>query len=341
MRPPETLSVPTTQIGAAGTLIYDSLESTNDFITRWATDETHHGLVILAREQTAGKGQHGRKWSAPRDTSVLLSTLVFPPKHFRRPVQLTAWASLSVCRTIEQLVGASATIKWPNDVIIHGKNIAGILVEQRQGIIVGIGLNVSQNQAFFDEAELPDATSLRLIKDTGADFLVVARTLIAQLDSTYRQFLQGEWQAVEPEWCERFRLRDREVVVEQMEKSTQGKLTKLSFNELEIELATGERYRIAPELVKQLRPLSAVIVELYGIPRLRARRSEMVVSASTVGEVLREIQLRCPDWSDLLHDGKLAPHYRLSLDGETFLTDPSSRILSGARLLLLSADVGG
>ena len=82
-------------------------------------------------EQTAGRGQYGRVWTAPAGSSVLLSVLLFPPPALRRPTLLTAWAAVSVCETIQELANLSATIKWPNDVLINGRKVCGILIEQR------------------------------------------------------------------------------------------------------------------------------------------------------------------------------------------------------------------
>src|SRR5206468_7692987 len=87
--------------------------------------------VVLAREQTAGRGQHGRAWQAPAGSSVLLSVLLCPPPALRRPALLTAWAAVSVCETILQLTGLQAKIKWPNDVLIRGRKVCGILIESK------------------------------------------------------------------------------------------------------------------------------------------------------------------------------------------------------------------
>ncbi|MCI0682591.1 MAG: MoaD/ThiS family protein [Gemmataceae bacterium] len=84
-----------------------------------------------------------------------------------------------------------------------------------------------------------------------------------------------------------------------------------------------------------------VIVEFYGIPRERAGRAELMVRAATVGAALAEVERRCPGLRGLLQAGRLAEHYRLSLDGREFLTDCRRALADGARLLLLSADAGG
>jgi molybdopterin converting factor small subunit len=84
-----------------------------------------------------------------------------------------------------------------------------------------------------------------------------------------------------------------------------------------------------------------VIVEFYGIPRQRAGRAELIVAAATLGDALALIERQCPELAGLCAEGRLAPHYRLSLDGKQFLTDLNQHLAEGSRLLLLSADAGG
>jgi molybdopterin synthase sulfur carrier subunit len=85
-----------------------------------------------------------------------------------------------------------------------------------------------------------------------------------------------------------------------------------------------------------------VTVELYGVPRLRAGRAEVVVSGGTVAEVLTRLQRECPGLAGLLdNDNRLSPHYLLSLDGVRFFGDTAQTVPPGSRLLLLSADAGG
>src|SRR5439155_7970824 len=113
-----------------------------------ADDVSNDGLILLAQEQKSGRGQQGRTWIAPPGSSVLLSVLVFPPAWLRRPAMLTAWAAVSVCETVREVAGLEATIKWPNDVLVLGRKVCGILIEQRSSAagtppatVAGIGLN--------------------------------------------------------------------------------------------------------------------------------------------------------------------------------------------------------
>src|SRR5262245_12166642 len=108
----------------------DRVGSTNTEALRYADDLENEGLVIVAEEQTAGRGQPGRVWHAPHGSSILFSILLFPPLNVRRSVVLTAMASVAVCEAIFHHIQRQATIKWPNDVLLAGKKVCGILIEQ-------------------------------------------------------------------------------------------------------------------------------------------------------------------------------------------------------------------
>ena len=161
---------------------FQRVESTNTLALSLGNDLANDGLVLLAHEQTSGRGQNGRTWTAPAGSSVLLSVLLFPPVLLRRPALLTAWAAVSVCETIDEVVGLPARIKWPNDVLVQGRKVCGILIEQRHAgarerqpaTVVGIGLNVQQSAGFFDKANLPLAASLASLSGKTLETRLVA-----------------------------------------------------------------------------------------------------------------------------------------------------------------------
>ena len=206
-------------------LVFDALDSTSTFAASLTHDRENDGLVVLAREQTAGRGQHGRSWHAPADSSVLMSAVLFPPPALRRPALLTAWAAVSVCEVILRITGLQAKIKWPNDVLIRGRpspqplspaagergwgeggrKVCGILIEQNHGTVVGIGLNVNQTTDDFDKAGLPEAGSLAMFTGNSLDTQAVARQLIQQLDEEYEHLCQGDLAGLESCWKRRVR----------------------------------------------------------------------------------------------------------------------------------------
>ena len=188
--------------------IYSSLPSTNDLAAELPKAD---GTVILARTQTVGRGQYGRTWQSPAGAAVLLSAVIDPPAELRKPVVLTAWAGVAVTELLGSLSQTQVAIKWPNDVLVRGKKISGILIEQHKHTVVGIGLNVNQSVQDFASASLPDATSLAFV--TGRQHVCdeIARHLILTLDTEYEQLLEGNLQDLEHRWRERLGLIGRRV----------------------------------------------------------------------------------------------------------------------------------
>ena len=149
-----------------------------------ASTLANDGLVVLAEEQTAGRGQRGRLWTAPPRSSILMSILTLPPAELRprlsrrRHAWLTALAAVTTAEVVTRWTGRDARIKWPNDVRVEGRKIAGILVEavtsrstsladgermRHQGVVIGIGLNVNVDQENFPADLRPRATSLAIL----------------------------------------------------------------------------------------------------------------------------------------------------------------------------------
>src|SRR5262249_22289415 len=212
-KPSDTWELPTRRLGRQ-TIVFDRLDSTNTYAASQADDPGNDGLVVVAREQTAGRGQHGRTWQAPAGSSVLLSVLLFPPPSLRRPALLTAWAAVSVWGTIRELAGLQTRIKWPNDVLIAGRKVCGILIEQAQGTVAGIGLNLNQSSEHFKRAGLPQAASLSLFAEISFDCDVATRILIQQLDQEYDRLCHGDLNSLEVSWRERLGLIGSRVAAE-------------------------------------------------------------------------------------------------------------------------------
>jgi BirA family biotin operon repressor/biotin-[acetyl-CoA-carboxylase] ligase len=260
MKPDETWSLDTYHLGQT-VRVFDQLDSTNTFALALSTDANAHGSVILARSQSAGRGQYGRTWQAPPGSSVLMSVLLFAPPALRQPALLTAWAAVGVCETIQQLTSVQATIKWPNDVLIQGKKVCGILIEQRTtghadfplATVAGLGLNVTQTSSMFKQAELPDATSLLLATERTLTSEEVARALIRQLDASYHLLANGNCSTLETAWKARLGLIGREVLVEGMQQTWRGRLLDVTFAGVEFEVEPRQVMRVPPEAIRHVR----------------------------------------------------------------------------------------
>jgi len=170
------------------------IASTNTAAMAAAAEGASEGSVFLAEEQTAGRGRGANSWQSPRSSGIYCSAIVRPALPPSEVLALSLAAGLAVRAALEQVDSrVRADLKWPNDLLIDGKKICGILTEMNaeatrvRYIVVGVGINV--NQASFPK-DL-SATSLRLV--TGSEWsrveLVVA--LLKSLDREYRQLLEG------------------------------------------------------------------------------------------------------------------------------------------------------
>jgi BirA family biotin operon repressor/biotin-[acetyl-CoA-carboxylase] ligase len=235
-------------------LVFDRIDSTNTRAAAMAVDPANDGLAILADEQTAGRGQHGRRWSCQRGLGVLLSVLVFPPAALRRPVMLAAWAAVSVCQTIHRSTGLKARIKWPNDVLIQDRKVCGILIEQARGTVVGIGLNVNQADDALAAAGLPGAGSLATLGGRSLDCRSMARLLLGELDREYDQLCRGNLNRLEARWKRGTGLLGKAVVVEAADGFVRGRLQAMGWDALEVEIRSGQPVRLKPETIKHVTP---------------------------------------------------------------------------------------
>jgi BirA family biotin operon repressor/biotin-[acetyl-CoA-carboxylase] ligase len=232
-------------------LVFDRLDSTNSYAAALATDTGNDGLVVLADAQTAGRGQYGRSWLCRPGLGVLMSVLLFPPPQLRRPAVLTAWAAVSVCELVREAAGLEARIKWPNDVLVGGRKVCGILIEQARGTVVGIGLNVNQSAEAFAKEGLTEAGSLASCAGRAFDVAEVARRLIRQLDAEYALLYDGDRASLEARWKTWLGLLGKEVVAEGPGGVWHGRLRDLTFDAVELE-APGGVLRLTPETVRHL-----------------------------------------------------------------------------------------
>lgn len=197
---PDVLSGELLRRGLRGSLFgraihhFFKIDSTN----RVALDLGHagapEGTLVLAEEQTAGKGRAGRRWHSERASGIYLTLLLRPPL---APVQaplLTLLAGLSVRGAIEAHTGLIPDLKWPNDLLLDGRKLGGILTEMHaepgaiRFVIIGIGLNV--NQARFPAELAPIATSLRAASGRTHSRIELLTRLLRQFESDYNRFLR-------------------------------------------------------------------------------------------------------------------------------------------------------
>lgn len=186
----------------------DTVDSTNNEIKRRAVGEVPDGLTVVAGEQTGGRGRRGRSFVSPPGKGLYLSAALRPECPLAEVPALTAWSAVAVCDAIEAVCGIRPGIKWPNDVILGGRKLCGILTELEleaetaalRYVVVGIGVNVSQTEADFGPEVAPVAISLAQAFGKAPRRAEVARALLDSLDRLYAGFPRER-----ALWLERYR----------------------------------------------------------------------------------------------------------------------------------------
>lgn len=194
-------------------------DSTNTRAYRWAEAGAAEGSLIVAERQTAGKGRLGRRWESPSGVNLYCSVILRPTIPPAKASQLTFLSAVAVARTIETVTGLAPQIKWPNDILLNGRKVAGLLNEmsaETDGvhfIIVGIGLNINMRlDQFPDDLRYP-ATSLLLATGAPVARVAVARTLFTHLDQLYEEYLSQGFNHIRQEWVRRSAFQNRMVRV--------------------------------------------------------------------------------------------------------------------------------
>jgi BirA family transcriptional regulator, biotin operon repressor / biotin---[acetyl-CoA-carboxylase] ligase len=172
------------------------------------------GAVATTDHQTAGRGRRGRRWVEAPGTSVLVSVLLRPPPELPAP-QLSLVGGLATALAAEHALGLAAQLKWPNDVMVDRRKVAGVLAEAREGVVVlGIGLNVNQaRHELPGDARVP-AASLRTIDGRVRDREELLDSLLRRLDGVYASWREGGLESLYDDLGARDFLRGRRVTVD-------------------------------------------------------------------------------------------------------------------------------
>ena len=181
-------------------IYYPRLTSTNEVAKQEAQAGAVEGTVVIAGKQTTGKGRRKRAWLSPKG-NIALSVILYPD--IAQLPSLIMLASLAVVRSIKAVTGLKPQIKWPNDVLINGKKVCGILIESNilgdtvDYAVIGIGVNVSLSPSDFPEISSP-ATSLSDELGGEVSLLGLIRRLLVEIERLYLSLLAGG--AIYEEW---------------------------------------------------------------------------------------------------------------------------------------------
>lgn len=206
---------------------YESTESTNRVAFELAQDGAFHGEVVIAEGQTAGKGRRGRSWSSPPGKNLYCSVILRPEIPPARAPELTLVAAVALAETLRE-AGGDAGIKWPNDVQLGGRKVAGILtelsadVERVQFVVVGLGVNLNATADDFP-AELADvATSLKLARGTEVPRALFTAALLTRLEQWLDTWAEQGFAPVRAAWKKLSTILGHEVLVRSEQKELRG-----------------------------------------------------------------------------------------------------------------------
>jgi len=211
----------------ARTLTYESVGSTNEVAWEEAEKGAAEWTVIIADEQTEGRGRLSRKWHSPAGLGAWVSIVLRPNVRPSVAPGLTMCASLAVAKALRKLHPMSVSLKWPNDVMVKGRKICGILTEMKASgdtvefVVCGIGINLNQAAEDFPPELRDAATSVFLATGHRADRTALVAELLQQMEKLYGVFLRrglaalmGEWRSMCPLFGKIVRMRTRGETVE-------------------------------------------------------------------------------------------------------------------------------
>jgi BirA family biotin operon repressor/biotin-[acetyl-CoA-carboxylase] ligase len=213
--------------------VFERTTSTNDVIEKLARDGVKEGAVVFAESQTKGRGRLGREWISPERKGLWFSVLLRPDLRPQETTQLTVASATALRRAIQAETGLRPEIKWPNDIVIGGKKVAGILTElsaeldRVRHVILGIGVDVNLGASDFPPELRKPATSLKIESGREISRAELATTILRELDADYARICGGSFAEVADEWQAHCKTIGRQVTIQIGERRMRGQAESL------------------------------------------------------------------------------------------------------------------
>lgn len=185
---------------------FPSIDSTNTYAARLAREGAAEGCAVIADEQTGGKGRLGRSWVSPPGVNLYMSLILRPAVSTATVPQVGLLAAVAVADAIEDVCPLIPAIKWPNDILIDGKKVCGILAEMQteagllKAVVLGIGVNVNAPLSAFPEELRDKASSLFLLGGRAIDRSAFTAAVLTHLEKLYILWLEEGFPALRPLW---------------------------------------------------------------------------------------------------------------------------------------------
>lgn len=234
---------------------YETIGSTNETAHRMAESGAPEGTIILSERQTKGRGRLGRSWHSPAGLGLYFSLILRPRIPLGRVPALSLVAALAVCRVGNESQGLEVRMKWPNDCLIKGKKVAGILVEVSAELdridysILGIGINVNHRKKDFPSALRSKATSLAIEAQRPVDRLKFLQDFLYEFERSYGNFTTYGLRFIGRELVEKSTVINRKITVRVGRKKISGTALGLDENgALRLQTREGVRVMSAGEI---------------------------------------------------------------------------------------------
>jgi BirA family biotin operon repressor/biotin-[acetyl-CoA-carboxylase] ligase len=208
--------------------VFEQTTSTNDVIEKLARDGVKEGVVVFAESQTKGRGRLGRKWISPAHKGLWFSILLRPDLRPQETTQLTVASATALRRAIAAETNLHPEIKWPNDILIGGKKVAGILTElsaeldKVRHVIMGIGIDVNLGTNELPVELRKTATSLKIELGETISRAELAVAILRELDADYARICTGRFAEVADEWEENCTTIGKNVTVQIGDRKIRG-----------------------------------------------------------------------------------------------------------------------
>ena len=192
----ELESIHATEWAGCEIYYFDSIDSTNTKAKELAEEEHPSGTLVVADRQTAGKGRRGRSWESPTGIGIFMTLILKPEINPNNASMLTLVAAMATTRAIRRVTGVPAMIKWPNDIVMNGKKVCGILTEMSaqfdyiNHIVIGIGINVHNED--FPEEIAKTASSLYLESGQHIHRASLIEAFLEEFEDVYAEYLKTE-----------------------------------------------------------------------------------------------------------------------------------------------------
>ncbi|KIL34809.1 biotin [Cohnella kolymensis] len=206
----------------------DVVSSTQDELRRLAEEGALEGTLVIAEQQTKGRGRMGRSWLSPAGKGIWMSLLLRPPVALPYTPQLTLLAAVALSRAISQLVPVSIGIKWPNDLLVDGRKISGILLESAaederlRYVVVGMGISVNLEQEDYPEELAAKAISLKMASGAAVNRSELIAAILEEFERLYELYLEQGFAPIRALWEARTVTLNRPAVLQTPQGVIQG-----------------------------------------------------------------------------------------------------------------------